>query len=151
MWKLSAIWIVYKPRIQHAANRLWAMITKEFVQMRRDRATLAMMMGIPLIQLILFGFAINLNPRYLPTAVVGNDNSNISRRILVGMDNSSYFRFTYPNASESQAEHLLKIGAVQFVVNFPSQFTHDVIRGLHPSLLLQADATDPAERTLPPL
>ncbi len=144
MWDLLAIRIPYQPRVAKAVTRLWAMITKEFVQIRRDKATLGLMMGIPLIQLILFGFAINLNPRYLPAAVVGNDNTHISRRILVGMENSTYFRFTYPNASEAQAEHLLKIGDIQFVVNFPPRFSHDVVRGLHPRLLLQTDATDPA-------
>jgi ABC-2 type transport system permease protein len=120
------------------------MMTKEFVQMRRDKTTLGMMIGIPLIQLILFGFAINLNPRHLPTAIVGNDNSVISRRILSSMQNSSYFRFISPAVSEAEAEYLLKTGAVQFVVNFPPRFSHDVVKGLHPSLLLQADATDPA-------
>jgi ABC-2 type transport system permease protein len=144
MWNFLEIWTRYKPTMAPAATRLWAMISKEFVQIRRDKPTLGLMMGIPLIQLILFGFAINLNPRYLPTAVVGNDNSNISRRILIGMEQSSYFNFTYPAATEAQAEHLLKIGDIQFVVNFPPRFSHDLIRGLHPSLLLQADATDPA-------
>ena len=126
------------------ALRLWAMITKEFAQMIRDRATLGLMMGIPLIQLILFGFAINLNPRHAPTAVVGNDYSNFSQRILIGMDNSTYFEFTHLAATEAEADYLLKTGAVQFVLNFPSQFSHDLVRGLHPTLLLEADATDPA-------
>lgn len=131
--------------VSHTAiSRLWAMMVKEFVQMRRDKTTLGMMIGIPLIQLILFGFAINLNPRDLPTAIVGNDNSAISRRILVSLETSTYFSFLYPTVSEEEAAYLLKTGKVQFVVNFPPQFSHDLIKGLHPSLLLQADATDPA-------
>lgn len=138
------IWVAYWPKIKRSLFRLWAMTTKEFVQIRRDRATLAMMIGIPLIQLTLFGFAINLNPRYLPTAIVGNDNSLISRRILIGMQNSTYFKLSYPRVSEKRAEHLLKTGQIQFIVNFPPQFSHDVLKGLHPKLLLQADATDPA-------
>lgn len=124
--------------------RLRAMITKEFVQMRRDKTTLGMMIGIPLIQLILFGFAINLNPRHLPTAIVGDDQSAFTRRILVGMQNSSYFQFVSPVVSEKEANYLLKVGKVQFVVNFPPNFSHDLVKGLKPTLLLQADATDPA-------
>ncbi len=112
--------------------------------MRRDKVTFAMMVGIPMIQLILFGFAINLNPRHLPTAIVGIDQSTITRRILTSMENSTYFQFVSPATSESDANYLLKTGKVQFIVNFPPAFTHDLIRGLKPELLLEADATDPA-------
>lgn len=125
-------------------SRLMAVINKEFIQMRRDKATFAMMVGIPMIQLILFGYAINMNPRHLPTAIVGNDHSTISRRILTSMENSSYFQFVSPQSTEQEARYLLKTGQVQFVVNFPPNFSHDLIRGLKPKLLLQADATDPA-------
>jgi ABC-2 type transport system permease protein len=124
--------------------RLFAMIRKEFVQMRRDRTTLAMMIGIPLIQLTLFGFAINLNPKNMPTAIVGADNSAFVRKILVSMQNSTYFKFVAPAVSEEEANNLLKTGKVQFVVNFPTDFTRNLIKGERPSLLLQADATDPA-------
>jgi ABC-2 type transport system permease protein len=124
--------------------RLFAVMVKEFIQMRRDKATFAMMVGIPLIQLILFGYAINLNPRNLPTAIVGADNSMWSRRILTSMENSTYFKFISPAASEDEAATLLQEGKVQFVVNFPPNFSHDLVKGLKPTLLLQADATDPA-------
>lgn len=127
-----------------SALRLRAMVTKEFVQMRRDKTTLGMMIGIPMIQLILFGFAINLNPRHLPTAIVGDDQSAFTRRILVSMQNSSYFQFISPAVSEKEADDLMKVGKVQFVVNFPPNFSHDLVKGLKPTLLLQADATDPA-------
>jgi len=127
-----------------SVRRLGAMITKEFVQMRRDKTTLGMMIGIPLIQIILFGFAINLNPRHLPTAVVGDDHSVFTRRILVGMQNSSYFQFISPSVTEQEAHHLFKLGKVQFIVNFPPHFSHDLAKGLKPTVLLQADATDPA-------
>ena len=130
--------------ISGALGRLLAMISKEFVQMRRDKVTLGMMIGIPLIQLILFGFAINSNPRNLPTAIVGDQYSAFTRRILVAMENSSYFKFLYPPVSETQANHLMKTGKVQFVVNFPRRFDHDLIRGHHPRVLLEADASDPA-------
>lgn len=124
--------------------RLWAMMTKEFIQMARDKATFGMMVGIPLIQLILFGYAINLNPRGLPTAIVNDDHSVFTRRILTGMENSTYFRFVAPSATEDEARTLLQEGKVQFVVNFPTNFSHDLVKGLKPLMLLQADATDPA-------
>lgn len=124
--------------------RLMAMIVKEFLQIRRDKTTLGMMIGIPVIQLVLFGFAINLNPRYLPAAVVGDDYSIWTRRILVSMENSSYFRFLPKPLSEQEALHALKIGQVQFIVNFPPNFSRELVKGMHPPVLLQADATDPA-------
>lgn len=124
--------------------RLGAMMSKEFIQIRRDKTTLGMMIGIPLIQLILFGFAINLNPKHLPAAVVGDDHSMLTRRILVSLENSSYFKFITPAATEQEALRLLKLGKIQFIVNFPPNFSRDLIKGLHPKVLLQADATDPA-------
>jgi ABC-2 type transport system permease protein len=124
--------------------RLRAMMMKEFIQMRRDKTTLGMMIGIPLIQLTLFGFAINLNPRHLPTAIVGDEHSVFSRRILTALNNSTYFHFLSPASSEAEAKYLLKTGQVQFVVNFPPNFSHDLVKGLKPSVLLEADATDPA-------
>lgn len=125
-------------------NRLLAVMIKEFVQMMRDKTTLGMIIGIPLIQLILFGYAINTNPRNLPTAVVNPDNTTMSRRILTGMENSTYFHFVSPKTREAEAAWLLKTGQVQFVLTFPTNFTRDLVRGLHPDLLLEADASDPA-------
>jgi ABC-2 type transport system permease protein len=126
------------------ASRLLAVMTKEFIQMRRDKTTFAMMVGIPLMQLILFGYAINLNPRHLPTAIVIAEQDTLSRRVLKGMENSTYFKFISSSSTPAEANYLLKTGKVQFVVNFPPDFSHDVIKGLKPSVLLQADATDPA-------
>lgn len=125
-------------------NRLLAVMIKEFVQMLRDKTTLGMIIGIPLMQLMLFGFAINTNPRNLPTAVVNSDNTTMSRRILASMENSTYFSFISPQSSAEEAAWLLKTGKVQFVVYFPNNFTRDLIKGLHPPLLLEADATDPS-------
>ena len=119
-------------------------MTKEFIQMLRDKTTLGMIIGIPLMQLMMFGFAINTNPRSLPTAVVNSDNTVMSRRILASMENSTYFSFISPQSSEEEAHWLLKTGQVQFIVSFPNHFTRDLIRGLHPPLLLEADASDPA-------
>lgn len=125
-------------------SRLFAVMLKEFIQMRRDKATFAMIVGIPLIQLILFGYAINLNPRHLPAAIVGDTESMVARRILKSMENSTYFNFVQPSVSEKVARHWIKTGEVQFVVNFPPNFSHDLLKGLRPQLLLEADATDPA-------
>lgn len=130
--------------MQGLGRRVMAVATKEFIEMRRDRATVGMIVGLPLIQLILFGFAINMNPRHLPTAIVTADHSSITRRILAGMENSTYFKLVGPTVSESEASQLLKTGKVQFVVTIPPNFTRDLVKGLKPTLLLQADATDPA-------
>jgi ABC-2 type transport system permease protein len=117
---------------------------KEFVQMLRDKTTLGMIIGIPLMQLILFGFAINTNPRHLPTAIVNSDNTPLSRRILTSMEHSTYFNFISPNTSDREANWLLKTGKVNFVLSFPPNFSRDLVKGLHPNLLLMADSTDPA-------
>ncbi|KTC98796.1 ABC transporter permease [Legionella geestiana] len=130
--------------IRFERTRFIAMMLKEFIQMRRDRATFAMILGIPLMQLIIFGYAINTNPHYLPVAIVNNDNSVFSRRILSGMEQSTYFRFVSPATTEAEAAHALKTGDVQFVLNFPTNFARDLVRGQRPTVLLQADATDPA-------
>ena len=137
-------WLIRFQEKCSTCSRLAAVMMKEFIQMRRDQTTLGMMIGIPLIQLTLFGFAINLNPHHLPTAIVGNDNSHLSRRILSSMENSTYFKFESPAVTKKQANFWLKTGQVQFIVNFPQNFSHDLIRGLKPELLLEADATDPA-------
>lgn len=124
--------------------RLMAVMIKEFIQMKRDKTTFAMIIGIPLLQLVLFGFAINNNPKNLPTAIVHADNSNFGRRILSAMEDSTYFRFIGPPVTEKEAYDLLKRGKVQFVVSFPMNFSRDLVKGLHPVLLLEADASDPA-------
>ena len=124
--------------------RLLAVMIKEFIQMRRDKVTFAMMVGIPLIQLILFGYAINLNPRHLPTAIVGHANDVFTRRIVTSMQTSTYFQFVSPSSTEAEAHELFKKGKVQFVLNIPPDFSHDLVKGTQPSLLLEADATDPA-------
>ena len=111
--------------------------------MRRDRLTFAMMLGIPLIQLILFGYAINSDPKHLPTAVYSADNSIFSRTIVEAMRNSSYFDITREPQSEAEIQELLAQGKVQFAVEFPVDFSRKLLRGEKPDLLLEADATDP--------
>ncbi len=125
-------------------RRFWAMVVKEFVQMRRDRVTFAMMIGIPLMQLMLFGFAINANPQFLPLAVLSNDNSEFSRTIVAAMQNSQYFRVTQQISTEAEAKRLLDMGDVQFVLTLPQDFGRLLARGDRPTALLEADAADPS-------
>jgi ABC-2 type transport system permease protein len=125
-------------------SRFWAIVVKEFIQMRRDRVTFGMMIGIPLIQLILFGFAINADPKHLPTAVLMADYGPQGRTLLQAIKNSDYFEFVRQVASEQEAEEVLARGDVQFVVNIPQNFSRDVLRGDRPAILVEADATDPA-------
>lgn len=125
-------------------KRLWAVVVKEFIQMRRDRLTFGMMVGIPLIQLTLFGFAINSDPKYLPTAVIVQDHSPFSRTFVWSLKNSHYFEIVKVAESEKEVQFLLDEGEVQFVIHIPENFSRDLLRGDRPKLLLQADATDPA-------
>ncbi len=125
-------------------KRFFAVILKEFIQMRRDRMTFAMMAGIPVMQLLLFGYAINSNPKNLPAAVVSADHGTFSRSIIAAMQNSEYFRFSYKVDSAEEAEQLMKEGELQFVVHIPPDFSRQLIRGERPQLLLEADASDPA-------
>lgn len=125
-------------------NRLWAMIRKEFVQMRRDRITFAMMIMIPLMQLILFGYAINSDPKHLPTAVISADHGPYSRTLLQAMKSSKYFDFVAQYRTEEEGKRALALGDVQFVVNVPVDFSRRLARGERPTVLIEADATDPA-------
>jgi ABC-2 type transport system permease protein len=124
--------------------RFVAVMSKEFVQMRRDRLTFAMIVGIPILQLILFGFAINADPKALPTAVLSADNSVFSRSFVRAMENTGYFRVERSVATAGEGERLLQLGVVQFFVTFPENFSRALQRGERPVLLVEADATDPA-------
>ncbi len=124
--------------------RIWAVLLKEFLQMRRDRLTIAMILGLPLAQLFLFGFAINFNPKALPTAISVDDNGIFARSVVAALRNSSYFEIVAETNSPAGARRLLQEGKVLFVVEIPVNFTRDIMRGTRPDLLLEADATDPA-------
>lgn len=124
--------------------RLAALITKEGIQMRRDRITFAMMLGVPLMQLMLFGFAINNDPKGLPAALVAPTQDRFTRAIVSALENTGYYRFVYPDASAAAAEFLIARGDVSFVVTVPSDFGRRVERGDRPQILIEADATDPA-------
>ena len=124
-------------------RRLAAIIAKEVRQLSRDRLTFAMMFGLPIMQLLLFGYAIDTDPHRLPTAVVAADQSQITRTILSALANTGYMRFTHQPKSEAEANELLQSGAVQFVVTIPSDFTRRLVRGERAQVLIDADATDP--------
>jgi ABC-2 type transport system permease protein len=124
--------------------RMVAVFIKEFQQMRRDRLTFAMAVGVPILQLVLFGYAINTDPKGLPTAIVSTDNGPMARGVLAAMQNTGYFRIDHVLTSERDAEALVETGVVQFMVVIPSDFTHRLLRGEKPAILVSADATDPS-------
>jgi ABC-2 type transport system permease protein len=126
-----------------SARRLWAMVAKEFIQMRRDRVTFAMIFGIPIMQLLLFGYVINNDPRHMPAAVINSDTGPHGRTVLHGLKNSTYFDFVQEVKTEDEGRRLLADGEVQFLVNIPANFSRDLQRGDRPPLLVEADATDP--------
>jgi ABC-2 type transport system permease protein len=124
-------------------QRLQAMLTKEFIQMRRDRLTFAMIVAIPLMQLILFGFAINTDPKYIPTAIIDWNHSIFSRTFIAGLKNTNYFDVKENVKNEIAAHELLATGRAQFVITIPSDFSRKLLRQEKPEILIEADATDP--------
>ena len=133
-----------KKRIPLSFTRFWAIVIKEFIQMRRDRLTFGMIVGIPVVQLILFGFALNGDPKHLPTALLLADRSQQGRSILSALKNSDYFSFVREVHSEAEGEAILARGEVQFVVTIPENFSRTLLRGEKPVILVEADATDPS-------
>ncbi|HEY6255155.1 MAG TPA: ABC transporter permease [Xanthobacteraceae bacterium] len=124
-------------------RRTAAMLIKEFIQLRRDRVSFAMIIMIPLVQLMLFGYAINTNPRHLPTAVLLQEQSDLGRSILKALENTEYFEVTHQVSDEKEFDHLLASGSVLFAIEIPANFERAVRRGDRPALLVAADATDP--------
>ncbi|HEY2629294.1 MAG TPA: ABC transporter permease, partial [Usitatibacter sp.] len=124
-------------------SRWWAIVQKEFLQLKRDRVTFAMIVGVPILQLMLFGYAINSDPKHLPTALVYGDQSEFTRSFIAAMKNTEYFTFKEGLHTEEDAHAALARGEVQFVVNIPSDFTQQLVRGERPAILVEADATDP--------
>lgn len=125
-------------------TRFLAVLVKEFIQMRRDRVTFVMMIGVPIMQLLIFGFAINGDPRHLPTLVEMAEEGPVTRSILMGMKTSTYFDFQGVVTSTEQGDQALRDGTANFVFVIPPDFERDLLRGLHPQVLLSADASDPA-------
>lgn len=126
-----------------ALARIYALFRKELLQLLRDRPTLGMIVMLPIIQLLLFGYAINTDPKDLPTAIICQDHSPLTRRLVTAVQNTGYFRISHRISSDAQGEQLLQRGEVTFVLTVPQDFTRRVLRGEKPGILLQADATDP--------
>ena len=124
--------------------RFFAIVRKELIQLKRDRLTFAMMIGIPILQLTLFGYAINNDPRRLPTAVVDADRTELSRSLVAAAQNSGYFHVVWTGERLADADRLIARGEVQFLIHVPAGFTRALVRGEHPALLVEADASDPA-------
>ena len=125
-------------------SRLFAILAKEFIQLRRDRLTFAMMLFIPLMQLVLFGYAINNDPKRLPAALVTTASSSYTRAIITALEITGYYRFKMITPSAYEAERAMARGKVSFVVTVPSDFARRVDRGERPQILIEADASDPA-------
>jgi ABC-2 type transport system permease protein len=130
--------------VSFSLSRWIGIIVKEFIQLKRDRLTFGMIIGIPVLQLILFGYAINADPKRLPTAVLSADSSSYSRTLLSAMQTSGYYRIDHYARSEAEVEDLLAKGRVQFAVTIPENFGRKLVRGERPVLLVEADASDPA-------
>jgi ABC-2 type transport system permease protein len=124
-------------------QKTWAVLVKEFIQLKRDRVSFAMIVMIPLMQLLLFGYAINTNPRHLPTAVLLQEQSDVGRSILKAIENTKYFDVTHVISTEAEFDGLLQSGKVLFGIEIPVNFERAVRRGDRPALLVAADATDP--------
>jgi ABC-2 type transport system permease protein len=125
-------------------SRIAAVLSKEFTQLIRDRLTYAMIIGIPIIQLLLFGYAINSDPKHLPTAVYVQDNGQLSRSVIGALQRSDYFDIVSTARSPAEMDDLIERGTVQFAITIPGDFTRRVIRRDKPQILVEADASDPA-------
>jgi ABC-2 type transport system permease protein len=125
-------------------DRVYAVLAKEFTQLTRDRLTYAMILAVPIVQLLLFGYAINNDPRHLPTAVFVQDDGRFARSVLSALDQSGYFALNRSVRSSAELDRLIEDGEVQFAVTIPADFTRRVVRRDNPQILVEADATDPA-------
>jgi ABC-2 type transport system permease protein len=123
--------------------RLWGLIVKEFTQFRRDRSTFVIIIFMPIVQLIIFGLAINANPKYLPTALINSDHGPFSRTLIHELENTEYFKFDHYPQSENEANKLIATHQVLFSLNVPPDFSRKLVRGEKPSALLEVDGTDP--------
>ncbi len=130
--------------LQNFWRRFSAVFLKEFTQIRRDRMTFSMMVGVPILQLALFGFAINSDPKFLPAALIAPESSTFSRSLIRSLENTSYFRFLPDPVDEKTGDRLLRTGQVQFTLTLPRDFQRKILRQEQPTLLIEADATDPA-------
>jgi ABC-type multidrug transport system permease subunit len=123
--------------------RFLAVLRKEWIQVRRDPITLRMIIALPVMQLFLFGYAINADPRHLPTGLLSADHSAYERSIVAALKNTGYYDIRMLK-SEAEAEQGLADGDLLFVVNIPPNFARSIDRGEKPAILMDADATDPS-------
>jgi ABC-2 type transport system permease protein len=124
-------------------RRFLAVLRKEWIQVRRDPMTLRLIIALPVMQLFLFGYAINTDPKHLPTGLLSPEHSRYERTIVAALENTGYYDIR-PMASEAEAERALAQGTVLFVVNIPADFERSVDRGESPQILVDADGTDPS-------
>jgi len=125
-------------------DRWWGIVLKEFLQLKRDRVTFGLIIGLPIAQLILFGYAINMDPKNLPVAIIDNAPSEFSRSLAQAVDNTGYFKITRRLPTEAAAGEALARGTELFVINIPADFTEKLVRGLRPAIAVEADASDPS-------
>lgn len=123
--------------------RLWGLIIKEFTQFKRDHSTFAMVISLPIVQLLLFGLAINTNPKYLPTALINFDSGQFSRTLVHELENTQYFKFDHFPKSEAEANKLMATHQVLFTLSIPPDYSRKLVRGENPIALLEIDGTDP--------
>ncbi len=124
-------------------SRIYAVLIKEIIQLKRERATCAMMVLLPMIQILIFGYAINNDPHHLPTAVLSHDHSQIAKQVVTAFENTAYFKITHLPQTEQELQVLMREGKVQFALTIPQDFTHKFIKGKGAQVLLEADASDP--------
>ncbi|MFO1038619.1 MAG: ABC transporter permease [Geminicoccaceae bacterium] len=123
--------------------RLGAVFIKEFIQMKRDRLTFAMIVGIPIMQLLLFGYAINTDPKHLPTVILNYDHGQYSRSLIAALQNTGYYRIDRVAQSREEVDRLLDTGGVLFAITIPPDFSRVLLRGDRPQVLVEGDASDP--------
>lgn len=132
-----------QPSQTFSFERTGAVLIKEFIQLTRDRITYALILAVPVIQMLLFGYAINTDPRHLPTAILVQENSVFARSVVSGIANSSYFDINHQVRTPAELDELVRTGQVQFAITIPGDFTRRVVRGDRAQILVEADATDP--------
>ncbi len=123
--------------------RIFAVMSKEFTQLRRDRVTYAMILAIPIMQLLIFGYAINMDPHHLPAAVFSNDKSTLANTIISAIEQTSYIDVKYLPTSEAELDRLMRLGKVMLTITIPPDFTQRVLKNDNAQILVEADASDP--------
>lgn len=123
--------------------RIKGLIRKEFILIIRDRGTIAMLVILPIMLLIVFGFAINLDPKNLPTAIISYDHSPLTRNFISGLQTSGYFNIVNTTTDVNLVREKLNSGKISFAMTIPANFTKKYIRGENPQLLVEIDGSDP--------